>query len=732
MMNVDLTNCDREPIHIPGRTQSHGFLIATNGRGIITHCSENIVEFTGVKAQSILGQHNRILDPLIGQRENDGFLSQIIALASNGGDFLPSNPYATRISHFPWDISISQSGNHYLFDFEPERSDLADNLQAQIGRALSEMLADKELSRILKGISINIRKIIGYDRVMIYKFHEDDHGEVVAEAKKAELGSWLGLHYPASDIPKQARQLYLVNLVRLIADVHTPPINLLSREETPLDLTASSLRAVSPIHIQYLKNMGVASSFSVSIVDNDRLWGLIACHNYTPRFINFRQRESARLVGQVLSSAISFRQAEEDQQMARKFEVHIGELTHYLSRDIDIPEALIGQSTTLLNITQAEGAALFFEGRIYLTGSTPEPGFVQEIIQWLSARPEDIFHSDSLLSYFPDANPHKAVVSGLLSCRISRESNEFLLWFKPEFISTVAWAGNPEKPVEVSNGLATISPRQSFAAWNQLVSEHSRPWLKAEIQSVRALRDEIIHAINRKATALRHLNSKLREAYAELDAFSYTLSHDLKNPVSAIRGFAQLISAMAPENDSVRSMADRINLRASGLTQMIDDVLRYSRLGQSTVDRQTVNMQELLLGIRNDLLAAAGHQKLEILVLDTPDIEGDQTMLYQVFSNLMGNAVKYSSKRDAPVVSVKGESIPGGVLYSISDNGIGIDSQYHEKIFELFSRAETEETFEGSGVGLAIVKRLLTKHLGKIWLVSEPGLGTTFYVQFTQ
>ncbi|MNR11561.1 Bacteriophytochrome [compost metagenome] len=200
-----------------------------------------------------------------------------------------------------------------------------------VGRSLSEILSDKKIENLLGNVAQQIKKIIGYDRVMVYKFHEDGHGEVVAEAKSDNFESWLGLHYPASDIPKQARELYKINLVRLIADVHTTPSALLTHpingEAVPLDLTHSTLRAVSPIHIQYLKNMGVASSFSVSILDGDNLWGLIACHNYTPRFINYRERESAKLVGQVLSSAVSFREQEEEQQHANEHRQSVDAIT---------------------------------------------------------------------------------------------------------------------------------------------------------------------------------------------------------------------------------------------------------------------------------------------------------------------------------------------------------------------------------------------------------------------
>ena len=731
MFTVDLTNCDREPIHIPGKVQSHGFLIVTDGEGIITHCSDNIDTLLGLSAADLLGRPSQLIDSALGKREHTGCLKQVISIAHSASGFQPSNPYPAVIGEMSWNIVVTESGGHFLFDFEPERSSLSTDLHPRLGRALSEMLGDKQLSRILNNISIQIREIIGYDRVMIYKFHEDDHGEVIAEARGEELESWLGLHYPASDIPRQARELYKVNLVRLIADVSAKPSALVSHSADPLDLTCSGLRAVSPIHIQYLRNMNVASSFSVSIIDNDRLWGLIACHNYTPRFVNYRQRESARLVGQVLSSAISFRQAESDQQTVQQLKDEVSKLTRSLLRDVAVPEALLRGATTLQHVTLATGAAMILENQLYTTGDAPPAEFIRGLAADLSRNMDgDIYVTSRLRTDLPDAAAARASASGILVCRLSEQLDEFLIWFKPEVITTVRWAGDPNKPVDLSYGLATISPRTSFEVWKQEVHNSSNPWQDAEIAAARALRDEINYSISRKAAALRALNEKLREAYVELDAFSYTISHDLKNPVSAIKGFAQLIKIQAFENKEIESMAERIESRALGLTNMIDDVLKYSRLTQDSFVRKPIDMERLLGEIKRDLEAAWPVKGLSIVLERCPDILGDETMITQVFTNLMSNAVKYASKENAPLITVAGTETSTTVIYSVTDNGIGIPPEDHDKIFDLFSRSSGSQHYEGSGVGLAIVKRMLTKHDGKIWLESMPGKGSVFHVQF--
>jgi len=729
MFQPDLTNCDREPIHIPGRVQSHGFIVVTGEDDQITHVSANITAFTGIDATSMPGKKSSILDEVLGKKPT-GFLSQLISLGQHPDGFRPNNPYRVTIAGNPWNLIINQSPDHYLFEFEPERTDLESELQHKVGRSLSEMLAYKELSELLNNVAVQIKKIIHYDRVMIYKFHNDGHGEVVAETKNEELEPWLGLHYPASDIPQQARELYKLNLVRLIADVHTEPAALLTHEEQPLDLTNSGLRAVSPIHIQYLKNMGVASSFSVSILDRDKLWGLIACHNYTPRFINFNQRESAKLVGQVLSSAISFRQQEEDQNLLSKSRESISTLTRSLLHGSSIPDALFAAEGELLKVVGATGAAFVFEKKTYTMGQVPGEKFLNELCEWLSIHVDDCYANSNLVAEYPAAKEQQDTVSGLLTCRLSKELNEFIIWFRPERIAYVNWAGNPEKPTSnTESGLMTISPRESFKVWSQEVHQHSLPWEPGDHAAANQLREEINFAISRRATELRVLNEKLREAYNELDTFSYTISHDLKHPLTTIKSYAQLI-VRATDQERMRNMAGRINDGAVKMQAMIEEVLQYSRVGQARVERKAINMQHLLDELRHDLLIAFNQPEIQIEIGNAPELEGDQLMIQQVFSNLIGNAVKYSSKAEQPKVKVEGQRIGQKVMYTITDNGIGIDQKDFGKIFDLFSRADAGKEFEGSGVGLSIVKRIIEKHQGKIWLESERHQGTRFFVEF--
>jgi len=731
---IDLSNCDREPIHIPGKIQAHGFLIAINRELKITYCSENIADFAPINAVTLLGTPVYLFETTI-LKKIDGFIEKLISIAHTKDGFLPVNPYPIAINGQNMNLVICASGNQYLLEFEPSDSDLKIDIQQVIGSALSEIMADANLSRLLDRTALQIQKIIGYDRVMVYKFHADSHGEVVAEAKTDELTGWLGLHYPASDIPQQARELYKLNLVRLIADVATVPSVIMTYhelDETPLDLTHSSLRAVSPIHIQYLKNMGVASSFSVSLIHQGELWGLVACHNYTPRYIHFKQREAAKLIGQVLSSSLSFRQSEQDLFKTNLLKAAVDDLTRHLLRYNNIEDALFNHEVTLLQAVEAGGAVLAYDNQFYKTGQTPDEAFLVPFILWLQENMQEAVHAtDRLPEEYPPALGFKDVASGMLVCPLSRELKEYMIWFRPEVASTVTWAGNPDKPVEINaSGLSQISPRKSFETWTQDVRLTSAPWQNEDFRSALQLKEEVAFAISRKATEIRILNEKLKEAYDELDAFSYTISHDLKNPLTTIKSYAQLLQRSSGLDAREQRMLAGILTGAGRMQSMIEEVLHYSKAGQIKAKPKFVDMAVLLADLREQLLVANEQLEVMIDINDTPPIYGDETMIQQVFSNLLGNAIKYSGKTGSPMISVSGDRIENQVRYRVTDNGIGIKLRDLDKIFDLFTRSDDVDGYEGSGVGLAIVKKIMEKHQGRIWVESEPGVGSTFHVAF--
>lgn len=731
---VDLTNCDREPIHIPGQIQSHGFLVVIDQASMIRFISANAGEFASGLDPGFLGRSVAELEHCLNCPP--GTVADFIQAGRSSGVLDPANPLPVSIGGVAYYLIVSHSAEFYLLEFELAFSRFNVDVQSMMGKSIAELLKHKELSKLLAVAAQQVKKIIHYDRVMIYRFGEDGHGEVVAEEQEPELASWLGLHYPASDIPKQARELYKLNLTRLIADVHTSTAKIMTLAENmqPLDLTYSQLRAVSPIHIQYLKNMGVASSFSISIICHDELWGLIACHNYSPKFIDYRSREYAKLVGQILSSALHYREEIADQQSLEHSKNSLAKLAKSLQGKGNIKDALLRQPLELLGLAQATGAAVVISGGIYLIGNTPGLAELEELKKWCqTVNDAPVFTTTKLSGVYPQSIAYQGVASGLLVLTISRELEEYIFWFKPELLQTINWAGQPTDKKELeANGLLNISPRHSFEVWSQLVSATSSAWSKQDIRAVNLLREEINDAENLKAGAVKLLNESLRLAYEELETFSYTISHDLKSPIASIKGYAQLLVRDQAIIERGHQMAQRIADRADQMNLMIGAVLDYSRIGKSKMQFDTIAIQPIIGELVKDLLLQYADSALEITVGETPMLKGDQMMLSQVFFNLLGNAAKYSQYAEPARVHVEGWQKDDQVCYSIRDNGLGIAAKDLPKIFELFNRMENVKDIEGSGVGLAIVKRIVEKHQGRIWAESEIGQGSVFYVQFNR
>lgn len=733
---ADLSNCDREPIHIPGKIQPHGVLLALDKKSMtVTHVSDNISAYFPVDQSQVLDnsfndftakagintEHNNLTGFISNRLINKDAENGLIITTNDGTDLY---------------MVVNESGASVLVELEPVRSSAGEASQNIMESLLTKILGAKSLNETLQWSAAQVKDIIGYDRVMIYKFAEDGHGEVVAEAVSEGFESFMGLHYPASDIPKQARELYKRNLVRIIADVDATDamieVNNEQTKETPLDLTDSVLRAVSPIHIQYLKNMGVKASFSVSLTSDGELWGLIACHHYAPNVIDYKKRNSCKVIGQLLSTSLVYRENEESREQKNLFRDHMLDMIKLVRSAWDIPAALTDNANNLLSMTEASGAALLYEDKIYTLGETPSEEAIYSISKWLHDYSKNqVYQTNHLSKNFPEAIAYKAVGSGLMSCALSRELNEYIFWFKKEMPQTVKWAGNPQKPVEVNaDGLLSLSPRNSFEVWTEEVEGVSAPWTSNEIGIAMKFREELVHIINERANQIRKLNEKLKQAYDELDTFSFTISHDLKTPLSSIKNYTELLLDDDNYNiEAARPMLQKIINGADKMNLLIKEVLSYSRIGRQNVKQELINMREILEDIKADLLIAYKDASPEINIQDAPDIYGDRIMMYQVFSNIIGNAVKYSSHHAAPKVNISAVDNGKEVTYSISDNGIGIDMKNSDQIFDLFKRMNNAGKFEGTGVGLAIVKRILEKHHSRIWYESEPGNGTVFYLR---
>jgi light-regulated signal transduction histidine kinase (bacteriophytochrome) len=497
---ADLTNCEREQIHLAGSIQPHGVLLVLRGADLqVVQASANVKAVLGLPVDDLLGRPvARLGADLVAQLRD----------AQAGTSLDAPTPVQCTVESAGRRIAMEGSVHRHvdgslLVELEPLGETPADTVQLsgsqlrdQLGAALKRLASASSIG-VLADASVSVvRDLTGYDRVMVYRFDPDGHGKIIAEARDPRLDSLLGHHYPASDIPQRARELYVRNRVRVLVDVHYTAVPLVPRllpaaggagGGAELDMSLSYLRSMSPLHIQYLKNMGVTATLVVSLVREGRLWGLIACHHYTPRNLRYAVRAACELLAEVVATRIAAIENYAYAQVAilvRRLEQRLIDAT---STEGDWRLALFRNPRTLLQPLDATGAALFHEDEILTAGEVPSTPELRALRQWIDAEAGELPFSCSTVGR---TNPSLAsltpTASGVLAVRLSSSRPDYLMWFRKEQLLSVTWAGDPTKPV-IGNDPLELSPRRSFAAWSEIVRGTAMPWSGAEIALARAI-----------------------------------------------------------------------------------------------------------------------------------------------------------------------------------------------------------------------------------------------------
>ncbi len=563
---ADLTDCDREPICIPGSIQPHGILIALDPG------SMTIVQVAG-DTDRLLGQaQERLLGQLLSASLDAVALARIESMIHKQEVF--PRPFFIIDAVFggrPLDISAHLSGGLVILELEvgAPRNDF-DAIEAV---AVMTARADgaATLQALLELVVAEVGAVSGFDRVMLYRFDDDDSGHVVAEHRRADtVESFLDLHYPASDIPVQARALYCNNWIRLIPDVGyrpeplSPPDNPLTGQ--PLDLGCSALRSVSPVHIEYLGNMGVKASMSLSLVIDGKLWGLVACHHNAPLYVGGRVRAALELFAQLVSMQVRGRidlSLSGDRIFARDFGAQM--VTAMTAGGL---ERLVSARPNLLDLIPAAGAALVLDGEITTLGETPAPADIGALVQWLGdAGKDSVFATDRLGEHFPRAARFHGAAGGLLALSIARAPRRYVLWFLPERNIAVTWAGKPGKAVVAGPLGDRLTPRKSFAAWVQTVRGCSRPWTLVELESATALRMAILEVILHQIEQTAHVEEGL--AKDRLDLLMAELDHRVKNTLATIQAVVRFSGENADNIvDYSRALERRIGAMAKSHSRL--------------------------------------------------------------------------------------------------------------------------------------------------------------------
>ncbi|MBS1145416.1 MAG: bacteriophytochrome [Proteobacteria bacterium] len=770
-----LEACASEPIHQIGHVQPHGALLAfaVDASRQVFHASRNVAEFIGRDAESMLGQCLADLVPA-------DVLASIETLIAT----LATQPTASGKARLDVDgraVSLSlhayRADSVYVLEMEHDDgqrqetrlAELLLNTQQAMLRTDSYFETEKYFNLLVQFV----RSLTGYDNVMVYRFDAQWNGEIIAQSGIESAPSYLGMHFPASDIPAQARRLYTTNLVRVVADIDAIPVPIVPELNPatgqPLDLSYSALRSLSPIHMEYLRNIGVQASMVISLMQNDRLWGLIACHHLSPKRASMGLRDAAIFLSRLVSTRLSALEAIEERRIADRANTIIGDLLRVLptSAVTEILPRLLPEFQALLD---ASGMIVIVEGDIHLQGETPDQACIACLLEWLATKPgHGVVVTDFLGGEVPALARCSDTMAGVLATPPSADMRNCIIWLRKEKPRTINWAGKYEEGfVQNAAGNFRLTPRKSFELWSESWLGRSSPWTTAEVgvanvlalaipeslaqkrnvelaqdrqhQAEAQLRlhlDQLEDLVRERTLALSIAKEAAESASRAKTVFLSTVSHELRTPLNGIMGLTSL-SLRRAEEPRLHDYLVKIDESSKRLLAIINDMIDISDIEAERLTLEQVDFQlvQLIERIRVQMTSKSAEKNLALNVEFSPDLVdccllGDRERLEQILLALVENAIKFTT---AGSIAVRCHTRPGDsgrmiVRFEVQDTGIGIRKDSRARLFNAFEQADGSSTrrYGGAGLGLAICKRLARMMDGDIGVDSVEGVGSTFW-----
>lgn len=629
---VDLTNCDREPIHLLGNIQPFGFLIGLQSDFTICIASENVADYLGRPAAELF---NRPAAEVLSKAAIEAIRARV--------DYLSGPDAVERIFGIPvqeggkpFDIAVHFSGVFLIVEAEPSVIETDVNSGEMVRLMLGRVRKTKGVTELAQEAARQLRILNGFDRVMVYRFHPDGSGEVIAEVASAGLEPFLGLHYPASDIPAQARTLYTRNWLRIISDIGAAPVPLASLPTlnvSLVDLSMSTLRSVSPIHIEYLQNMGVGASMSVSILRDGKLWGLFACHHYSPRHISFERRTAAELFGQMFSWILETREREVTMTYETRAHQIQERLIEAASGHEHSRRAIVDFVGDYRKMIDCDGIAIWSDDEITLSGETPTESEVKELVTFINrTSPGRICASADIGKMYAAGASFRDRAAGFLAIPISRTPRDCLIFFRREITRKVNWAGAPEKVYATGPLGPRLTPRKSFELWQETVHGQSAPWSAADLQIAEGLRITLLEVI----LQLADLAARERKGAQERQELMIAeLNHRVRNILSLVRG---LVAQSKDTAKNTEEFASVLGGRIQALARAHDQI---TNLNWAPVALKALVQSEAgaYLGARADRIQMIGPE----VALDPKAF----ATLALVVHEMMTNSAKYGALADS-------------------------------------------------------------------------------------
>ncbi|SEQ11874.1 Bacteriophytochrome (light-regulated signal transduction histidine kinase) [Pseudomonas sp. NFACC02] len=718
-----LQTCADEPIRIPGAIQPHGVLLTLDEASwTVQQVSANAGSLLGIAPQVLAGQN---LSSWLGDAPSERLRTRLLNESLD-----EINPISLHIGDQTVEGVIHRHDDLLFIELEPTQLHAESvGLDLRLTRVLRRLQSAKTLSSLYE-ISVNeIRALTGYDRVLIYRFQEEGHGQVIAESANPELEAYQGLFFPASDIPEQARELYRLNWLRIIPDAGYVPVPMVPAlrpdNGQPLDMAYAVLRSVSPIHCQYMHNMGVRSSMSISLLKDDQLWGLISCGNRQPLRVPHALRAACETIGQVLSMQIS---ALEELHAQRQRQAKAGLLTTLAQAmadaDGDVYQGLIEHPEDVSALANASGFAVVIEDQVHRFGDCPTAEQVKALQVWVQQQPAPVVATASLGTVFAPAQAYSRVASGLLAFSLPKPVENAVLWFRSEQKGSVQWSGNPDaSKVVVANRL---QPRESFEVWKQQVDGTALQWDVGDVHAVTDLRRSALES-DLSRQVLRE-----KDAVRARDELVAVVSHDLRSPLTAIVmqcGMMQrLIAAdVSPASKRLNSAIDTLQRATARMTRLMEDLLDTSTIeaGRYSISPQALEISQLFEDAWSLLTPLALNKFIDLTFSGEPHLKimADPERMFQVLSNLVGNAIKFTPKDG--LISVTATLEGEFVAVSIVDSGAGIAPDQLPHVFERYWRIR-EGNPSGTGLGLYISQGIVKAHGGELTASSALGVGSVF------
>jgi len=593
-----LAECASEPIHRLGRIQAAGFLLAVDPGGHIAHVSANAAAWVGHTPRSLLGSGAESALPR--QALAAAAAHARVSLAHDAAQHLYGVAWPGRAD--PVDVSIHDSGGLLVIEAEPASDE--DTLRdiVCLGHCAEQLAHCNEIGELATAAARGIAELARYDRVMVYRFSADGSGTVIAEQVAPGLPTYLGLRYPASDIPAQARALYLRSPSRIICDVADDGIDVLGHDTAALDLSLSTLRSVSPVHLQYLRNMGTAATMSITLRVNGRLWGLVVCHHGAPKRPALACRAIAETLGRLFGLAIGRLESEGLQQDISTLLLSQPGVEPLVDEDA-APSHRQAVLAAIGRTLCATGASLHLDGRTVRWGEVPPPRKVAALCELLADTPvPEAVVVDSLAQRWPSTAALAPRVAGMVAVPLSQPPRDWLLLFRDEVRRHVVWAGNPNKSLDDERG--NLTPRGSFAAWRESVRLHGEPWtpLQVELAEVLRVRIQGLLSAQREQRDLRILRRDgQRQALLVRE-----LNHRIRNILALVKG---LVQQSAARSDSVEELAATLQNRVGAMARahmqieqtrwgpapllglMEDEIRPFSDTGQSALSGPPIQLE---------------------------------------------------------------------------------------------------------------------------------------------